>query len=271
MSGIEALVELLGNARLERRQISALPEGLAPQSEEEGYRVQEGLTEWLAAAGLGRPRGYKVGLVSASMRASVGGQAILGVDCPVYGAIPEKCIYERRAELVFSDFIRPYVEGEIAVRVGRSLEVANAPFTPEAVADHVSECFAAIELVDWRMPYMTFAPPLAPLMIADSGSNWGCVLGRPVCNWRSLDLSALAGAMVVNGREVGRGKGRDLQGNPLSVLAWLANKLATHGRGLRAGDIVLLGSVTPSEGTFKRGTEVVVEWEALGAVSVRFN
>jgi len=75
----------------------------------------------------------------------------------------------------------------------------------------------------------------------------------------------------VNGREVGRGKGRDLQGNPLSVLAWLANKLATHGRGLRAGDIVLLGSVTPSEGTFKRGTEVVVEWEALGAVSVRFN
>ena len=271
MSKVHPLVELLGHARLERRQIAALPEGLAPRTEEAGYRIQEELTEWLAGAGLGPVGGYKVGLVSASMRASVGGQAVLGVDWPVYGAIPRNCIFERHAELSFGDFVRPYVEGEIAVRLGRDLDPVDGPFTIDSVAGHVSDCFAAIELVDWRMQYMAFPPPLAPLMIADSGSNWGCVLGAPVRDWRSLDLSALSGAMTVDGREVGRGTGGDLQGHPLNVLAWLANKLRERGRGLRSGEVVLLGSVTPSDGKFLRGAEVVVEWEALGAVSARFN
>ena len=33
-------------------------------------------------------------------------------------------------------------------------------------------------------------------------------------------------------------------GNPLNSLAWLANALGPMGRGLRAGDIVLTGSIS---------------------------
>ncbi len=65
-------------------------------------------------------------------------------------------------------------------------------------------------------------------------------------SWRALDLDALPGRILVDGEERGHGFGRDLLGGPLLVLAWLAGseEVAAFG-GLRAGQVIMLGSVTP--------------------------
>ena len=52
--------------------------------------------------------------------------------------------------------------------------------------------------------------------------------------------------MQVNGQEADRGHGRDVLGHPFVPLTWLANHLAASGGGLKAGDIVMTGSVIPT-------------------------
>jgi len=49
--------------------------------------------------------------------------------------------------------------------------------------------------------------------------------------------------VLLNSVEVDRGHGRDVLGHPFVPLTWLANHLATTAGGLRAGDIVLTGSL----------------------------
>ncbi len=48
-----------------------------------------------------------------------------------------------------------------------------------------------------------------------------------------------------NGQEEGRGQGANALGHPLDALAWLAAQAPAGGRGLKAGDIVTTGVVTP--------------------------
>ena len=267
---IERAAQLFGQARIDRRFVADLPAECLPPDEASAYLIQEALYDWLAGHGLGKVGGYKVGLVSAEMRKSMGGMAKLGVDSPVYGGIVAGAIFPTGSSVPFDRFIRPYVEGEFAVRIGAEIPVSAAPVSRQSIAAFVSECVAGIELVDWRLKYFDFPPPLATLMLADGGSNWGAVTGIPVKDWRQLDIPALKGQMRVNGRVVGGGKAGDLQGHPFEVLAWLANRLIARGRTLRAGDVVLLGSVTPSFGEFGKDAEVVMSWDGLGDVAVTF-
>lgn len=268
---IDRAASLLAEARTKNRQLANFPPECIPPDEATAYLIQDALLDKLAQSGLGPSAGYKVGLVSADMRRSMGGMAKLGVDSPVYGGIVETCILPTRSTVEFARFIRPYVEGEFAVRMARTVPLDAAPLSQASIAAFVGDYFAALELVDWRLKYFDYPPPLATLMLADGSSNWGAVVGAPVKDWRSLDIPSLTGRMRVNGQDVGGGKAGDLQGHPFEVLAWLANRLIALRRTLRAGDIVLLGAVTPSYGTFERGAEVIMSWDGLGEVSVRFD
>jgi 2-keto-4-pentenoate hydratase len=76
--------------------------------------------------------------------------------------------------------------------------------------------------------------------------------------------------MWVDGALRGEGHGRDLLGHPMEALAWLADSGAAHAfGGLRVGQVVFLGSVTPPiwlEGP----CAVRVEFDGLGAAELRF-
>ena len=50
----------------------------------------------------------------------------------------------------------------------------------------------------------------------------------------------------MNGQEIDRGFARDVLGHPFVPLTWLANHLAEAGSALRAGDVVLTGSLIPT-------------------------
>ena len=58
-------------------------------------------------------------------------------------------------------------------------------------------------------------------------------------------------------------------GHPLAALAWLANLRAAHGKPLRAGTFVLLGSVVETR-WLERGDRVEIAIEDLGTASARF-
>ena len=57
--------------------------------------------------------------------------------------------------------------------------------------------------------------------------------------------------------------------HPAAGVAWLADKLAAHGAGLAAGEIILAGSFTRPI-WIERGDTVLADYRELGTVSCRF-
>lgn len=73
-----------------------------------------------------------------------------------------------------------------------------------------------------------------------------CSASREIEDWHSLDIATLRGRLVVDFHVRDEGVGADLMGHPLNCLAWLAgSSVAAAFGGLKAGQVVLLGSVTP--------------------------
>src|SRR6267378_2929282 len=82
-------------------------------------------------------------------------------------------------------------------------------------------------------------------------------------------LPAVVGRALINGAEVGQGTGADVLGHPHNALAWLANHLASEDKSLRAGQIVLTGSLVKTV-WLNAGDKVVMELAGLGKVAVTF-
>jgi 2-oxo-3-hexenedioate decarboxylase/2-keto-4-pentenoate hydratase len=195
-------------------------------------------------------------------------QAYLGIRNPCAGGVHASTVHEGHARVRHGDYVRAGVECEIAVRLGSDLGPAGAPYDRARVAPAVEAVLAAMEIVDDR--YRDYRTLDVPTLIADDFFNAGCVLGPPVTRWPELDLPALTGTTRLNGVEVGRGEGRAVMGHPFEALAWLANLRAGRGRGLRAGEFVLLGSVVETRWV-AAGDEVTVAIEGLGEARATFD
>src|SRR6266850_1560670 len=145
---------------------------------------------------------------------------------------------------------------------------ADAPYSRGSVAPFIQAVMPAIEIADDRnADYRRLAQ--APLeLIADNGWNEGAVLGLPVTKWASLDLGALRGVATINGKVVGEGIGAAAMGHPLEALAWVANHLAAHGRGLVFRDVVITGSIITTK-TVQAGDLVKFAVEGLGEAELR--
>jgi 2-keto-4-pentenoate hydratase len=107
-------------------------------------------------------------------------------------------------------------------------------------------------------------------MIADQVFHAAAVLGEcGLQDWRSLDIASLRGQLVVDGHLRDEGVGADLMGHPLNCLAWLAgSSVAAAFGGLKAGQVVMLGSVTPP--VWLTGpASVTVEFTGLPPVQMR--
>ncbi len=227
----EATAAFLLTARAARTIVGPLPAPLVPPDLDEAAAAQHALVRRLGPL---PPAGFKVGATARRM------QDYLGLGEPAAGAMVEAGIHRSGAALAFPDFVRPGVECELAVRLGRDLPPSR--YDASAVAGAVECVLPAIELVENR--YTDFAAFGAPALVADQVFHAAAVLGQPVRP--GADLRALAGTISIDGQERDRGTGADLLGDPLAVLAWLAGSaVAARFGGLRAGQVVLLGSVTP--------------------------
>lgn len=238
-----------------------LPAEVAPRTLAEGLAAQLALARMLDAD---PPAGFKIGATAAGMR------AYLGLEHPLAGFMPREGLVASGATLPWTG--APLgVECEIGIRLARDLPAGPCDAAQAAAA--VGDVFAAIEIVENRYG----PPPAGDLktvgpggLLADQVFHHGGVLGAPAVDWRALDLAAVPGRMRIDGAEVGHGLGADLLGHPMAALAWLAGsaEAASFG-GLRAGQVVLLGSVTAP--IWLQGPcRVDVAFTGLGEASVRF-
>ena len=213
------------------------------------------------AADFGALVGYKIGCTSAVM------QEYLAIPHPCGGSIFTKGVHDSGVSLHANDFVRVGVECEIAVKLASDLAPSGAPFTADTVAQAIEAYLPAIEIVDDR--YADWQTIGAPTLVADDFFAAGCVLGKPVARSTAPDLLEVIGRAVVNDVEIARGTGADVLGHPHNALAWLANHLAADGQGLRAGQIVLTGSLVKTL-WLKAGDRVTMDLSGLGSVQVAF-
>jgi 2-keto-4-pentenoate hydratase len=260
MNKTVAAAEIIASARRSRAPLQPLAADIAPRDEAEGYRIQDAV-HGLLAADFGARAGYKIGCTSKVM------QQYLDIPHPCGGGVFAKGVHDSGVSLSASDFVRVGVECEIAVRLARDLSLTEAPFTAEWVGESIEAYLPAIEIVDDR--YVDWQTMGAPTLIADDFFAAGCVLGKAVARSDAPDLLKVIGRAVINGREAGQGTGADVLGHPHHALAWLANHLAAEGKGLRAGEIVLTGSLVKTV-WLKAGDKVVTELQGLGTVGVSF-
>jgi 2-keto-4-pentenoate hydratase len=260
MDKILEAAKAIAVARRDRMPLQALAADIAPSDESSGYRIQDAVHVMLAGE-VGPLVGYKIGCTSAVM------QRYLGIPHPCAGGVFAKGVHNSGVSLRHGDFVRVGVECEIAVRLARDLASSGTAFTADSVAPSIDAYHPAIEIVDDR--YADWQTIGAPTLVADDFFAAGCVLGQPVSRGVAPDLLAVTGRAVINGAEVGRGTGADVLGHPHHALAWLANHLAASGKQLRAGQIVLTGSLVQTV-WLNAGDSVVMELSGLGSVAAEF-
>jgi 2-keto-4-pentenoate hydratase len=256
-----AAAEYLFRTHERRERFTPLPPELAPRTESNAYAIQDAFVA-LRAQKLGAIAGYKIALTSAEMRRFV------GVDTPMAGVMLESTLHRSPARVRAADYVRLIVEFEIAVQIAEDLPAADKPFSRERVAKSVGAVMPALELADDRNADYKELTKHPLELIADNCWNEGAVLATPLHDWRAIDLAAVRGVATINGNKVGEGRGADAMGHPLDAVAWLADHLASIGRGLLRCDVVITGSIVTSKNV-SPGDLVKFTAKGLGEVELR--
>jgi 2-keto-4-pentenoate hydratase len=243
----------LYEARRTRTPIPPFGKGLGA---EEGYRIQQELVALLLADG-DRIVGHKVGLTSKPM------QRLIGMDSPDYGPVLASTVYPSGAEVPVSRFIQPKIEAEIAFVLGAPLRGPGVTLLDAARA--VAGVAAAVEIVDSRIEDWRIG--LADT-IADLASNGAVATSGRLVPLSNVDPAMVGMILTRNGSIVDTGAGAAALGDPLQVVAWLANTLGAVGVTLEPGHLIMTGALHAAV-PMAAGDVFRAEFDTLGAVTVR--
>jgi 2-keto-4-pentenoate hydratase len=125
----------------------------------------------------------------------------------------------------------------------------------------------AIEIPDSR--FKDFVSAGAAQIIADNACAHLFVLGQPArSNWRALDLVEERPVITLRDQQF-IAHGKNVLGDPLIALTWLANELSQLGLTLRAGEVVTTGTCH-SPLPIQSGDVFEADFGTIGRVSVSF-
>lgn len=232
----EAAAETLLREHDERRSFHSLRDEYALNDLRQSYDIQAHVVRRLCARNNVSLAGYKIGLTSPRM------QTMCGIPHPISGSVLRSRVHASGGAVALRNFVHLGVECEIAVRMGRDVGQGRGSSTIEEMAEAIDAVAPALELVEDRHADYKSLDMLT--LVADNSWNAGIVLGEFRQDWP--DLAAIEGVVERNGETLDRGFGRDVMGHPFVPLLWLSQHLAARGELLRAGDIVMTGSITPT-------------------------
>jgi len=197
----------------------------------DAYAVQREV-DALRVAGGASPFGWKIGLASRAFMERV------GADEPFWARTFSDRIFDSPATIDLSGWHNARFEPELALVLGADL--AGPGVTREQARAAIRAVRPAFEIVDSRA---TVNGVVVIESVADSGWFAGAVLG-PEIPADGLDLDGVTVAVREGDGTETTGAATILMDGPAGCLAWLANRVADSGLSLRAGDIVLSGTMT---------------------------
>ena len=238
-----------------RTGVAAQPLEYHAFSETDAYNVQYRFLRELAPPET--VAGHKVALTTRASREH------LGVHEPCYGHILGSCVYPDGAAVAIGKLAAPHIEAETAFVLRDDLRGPGV--TPVDVLRATAGVIPALELVDLKVQGGIQATDV----IIHNALHGGLITGARLCPPDALDLQYEGVTVEYNGQLHGSGTGFEVMGNPVNPVVWLANKLAEFGDRLRAGEIIISGSmVTPV--AVKPGDYVKATYSRMGSVGASF-
>lgn len=223
---------------------------------EDAYRIQDLWAEARIAAGA-KVVGHKIGLTSRAM------QIASRMTEPDYGRILDDALFNDGAQISVASFIKPRLEVELAFVMGEDLMGQGTHV--HDVLRATEFVVPALEIIDYR----TEVPRAITDTIADNAAFGAIVLGGRPIRPMDVDLRWIGATLSQNGIIEDTGLAAAIMGHPAAGIAWLVNKLAAVGAGLKKGHIVLGGSFTrPVD--IKPGDVIQADYGPLGAIGVSF-
>ncbi|MEY8199172.1 MAG: 2-oxopent-4-enoate hydratase, partial [Colwellia sp.] len=203
--------------------------------------------------------GKKIGVTSKAV------QNMLNVYQPDFGYLTDSMAYSEGEEMPISKLLmQPKAEGEIAFILKKDLMgpgVTNADVL--AATDCVIPCFEVVDsrIENWEIKIQD--------TVADNASCGLFMLGDRAISPRKIDLTTCGMVVEKNGSIISTGAGAAALGSPVNCVTWLANTLGQFGIPLKAGEVILSGSLVPLE-PVKAGDHMSVSIGGMGSASVRF-
>lgn len=254
---IAALAETIAAGRRSKKPMDIV-QATAGLSETDAYKVQFAIHDLFAAAG-DKFAGWKVALTLPHQYEP------MKLSGPVFAGIYQSGLRQSGAVFEKGYPLKPGIEPELVARISKDAPAGGSPHTADSIRAHVANLYCGMELVDNR--YVDVARLSGPARIADNVLQAALVTGTEIKDWQKVDFPNLKGRSTLDGKELANGPGSAVMGSALISLAWLANRLNGLGRHLKAGDLVLTGSVHPP--AFLPGTGVArTEFEGLGSTEI---
>lgn len=254
---IQALGDELYDALKACRVVDPLTTRHADITIEDAYRIQQRLNARRVEAGE-TIVGKKIGVTSKAV------MNMLGVYQPDFGMLLDGMVYNEGEAIEASTLIQPKVEGEIAFILKRDL-VGPGVSAADVIAatEGVMACFEIVDsrIRNWKIKIQD--------TVADNASCGVFVLGDRVVSPLEVDLNTCGMVLEKNGEIVATGAGAAALGAPANAVAWLANTLGQLGIPLKAGEVVLSGSLAIMV-PVKAGDNLRVTIGGIGGCSVRF-
>lgn len=251
-----AKAKALYEARRTRTPIAPFTDAEPALGLADGYAVQQELVRLLLADG-DDVIGYKVGLTSLPM------QRMIGVDAPDYGPVLASTRHADGATVSLSDFIAPKVEAEIVFVLGAPLRGPGVTLDQARAA--VRGAVAGLEIVDSRI--RDWRIKLADT-VADLASNGAMAVSDREVPVAGFDPRLVGMVLTRNGELVDTGAGAAALGDPVGVVAWLANTLGEHGVTLEPGHLIMTGALHAAV-PMAAGDEFRAEFDRLGTITLR--
>lgn len=260
---IQALARQLYEARKTRTPLRHFSRAHPGMSIDDGYAIQR---EWvrLEQADGRVVKGRKIGLTSRAMQLSS------QIDEPDYAPLMDDMFFAQGGDIPVNRFIAPRVEVELAFILCKPLRGPGVTLFDVLAATEVVT--PALEIIDARIEQFdrdTRQMRKVFDTISDFAANAGIVLGGRPVRPHDVDLRWTGAMLYKNGVIEETGLAAAVLNHPATGVAWLANKIAPHGEGLEAGQVVLAGSFTrPVNGA--AGDTFHADYGPLGSVAFRF-
>lgn len=256
-SQIEELGEELYDCMRAQRVVKPLTERFSEISIQDAYQISRHYLDLRLARDSEKMVGKKIGVTSDAV------QSMLGVYEPDFGFLTDTMRFSE-GDVRIGDLIQPRAEAEIAFKLNADL---NGPGVSAddvlAATDTVMACFEIVDsrIENWQIRIQD--------TIADNASCGVFVLSSSGVDPRQIDLAAAKVTVQKNGEFLSEGEGRAVQGSPLNSVAWLANTLGVLGMPLKAGEIILSGSLVPLE-PIVIGDQMSMSIPGIGSLDVNF-
>jgi 2-keto-4-pentenoate hydratase len=253
---VEKFADELLKAERERNPIDPLTDRVQ-LTIEDAYKIQKLIIKKKIESGA-KIVGRKIGLTNKAM------QRALGVYEPDYGHLLDIMeVYDGEA-IKLSELIQPRIEVELAFIFNEDIRENVSYGSIVRAVEGVVPAFEVIDsrIKNWKIKIQD--------TIADNASSARFILGEKLTDIKLFDLRTIGVVVRRNGEIVQTGVGANVLNDPINSVMWLAKKLLELGDYIKAGDVVLSGSlIAPID--VNKGDAIEAEFGCgLGSVHTYF-